>query len=666
MAVFVARKCACGGKLEFDSAKKIWICKYCGTVVEREATFDKIHVDGIEGINDVVRQTLKDIANQRMDSAAENLEDCERKGHKHIGTLLAQLGYNLVNISCAQSPDDARASLDRVKIYAERLKQEFPVIAEDEINLYEELGEDAADIYASLFVVYDTLGDSGRLDYISSRLRPEKVFSISANRTLLKVALKRKEYDVVDKIIKNVGHVDRKAALQDISEHYPSGGDKIRLMDVLFNAETAAALSKRFFENYFTTSRDSADVKAGMVRLLNTTDIHINAAVVVKNTREELAGYEDARNLFNAVYGIKLSDQETEALFTFCLTENKSYELQNAFLDTLIENDVFVALNAGAVISFLDSPAPAGEEQAKLLRKLLGFHLDARALDAVYNYYLNNNTDDAQTRKNIIDVLLVPGAPISTGTVENYVVKTGTDADSKPAVVEKIFATGIHKAYVGDLLSDYLLHSSDSEEVRRTIFEYLTQEGFKVDSNVFTQYVADSADDAGTKLERARQLVQNGTQIRADAVDAYIQSLRQPEAFSEELLELLTAHNCRIGTQAYAKYLLMCDDTDKVRHSGKLLEALDGEITAPDISIDHNGNSISCNVFQAYVLNTKDSLETAAAVAEQFGALRIKLNTDMVSNKTALKFKKYVGENKDALSPVALQLCEQNRMFSLF
>lgn len=52
MAVnFIARKCACGGKLEFDPQKKIWICKYCGTVVEREATFDKVQVDGIEGIS---------------------------------------------------------------------------------------------------------------------------------------------------------------------------------------------------------------------------------------------------------------------------------------------------------------------------------------------------------------------------------------------------------------------------------------------------------------------------------------------------------------------------------------------------------------------------------------------------------------------------------------
>ena len=171
MAVsFIARKCACGGKLEFDPQKKIWICKYCGTVVEREATFDKVHVDGIEGISDVVRQTLMDIANNKMDSASRNLEDCERKNHMHVGTLLANISYNLSMISYAKSQDEARGYLDKVKVYAKRFQTEFPAIAEDEINLYEAFGDGTADIYANLLVVFDTLNDSNRIEYILSKL----------------------------------------------------------------------------------------------------------------------------------------------------------------------------------------------------------------------------------------------------------------------------------------------------------------------------------------------------------------------------------------------------------------------------------------------------------------------------------------------------------------
>ncbi len=666
MAVFVTRKCACGGKLEYDPNKKIWICKYCGTVVEREATFDKVHVDGIEGVSDVVRQTLMDIANQKMDSASKNLEDCERKGHKHIGTLLANISYSLANISCAKSQDEARGSLDRVKIYYARLKEEFPTIAEDEINLYEAFGDDAGDIFANLLVVFDTLGDFGRIDYISSKLQPENVFSPHANRTLLKVAIKRNEYDVVDKIINNIGHIDRKSALQEIVEHYPSNEKKVELIKALFSSETAIALTKKFFEKYFETVNDSVDVKAEVVKLLNTTDIHVNAETIVKNANEQFIGYDDAKKLFDAIFDIKISDQETEALIVFCLMVNKSYEIQNAFFDVLIGKNVFVALNARAVISFLDSSQFTGKEKAEILRKMLGFNLDSKALDAVYNYYLNNNMDDIETRKNIINVLLVSGAPISTGTVKKYVIKTQADGDCKLDVIEKIFATGINKAYVGDMLSDYMLHSADSEEMKNKISEYLIGQGFKADSSVLSQYVTSSNDDIKVRIEKTKQLVQNGTQIKADALDSYILSLRRPDEFSEEMFNLLTSHNYTVSASAYVKFLLFCKDIDKIRHNEKLIYALNEDINVCRASINHNGNSISCNAFQAYVLNTTDSFDVASAIVNQFNALRIKLNTEIISNGMTVKFKKYVGENKNDLSPLALQLCEENKMFSLF
>ncbi len=667
MAVnFVARKCACGGKLEFDPSKKIWICKYCGTVVEREATFDRVHVDGIEGVDDVVRQTLMDIANQKMDSAAKNLEDCERKGHKHIGTLLANISYNLTNISTAKSQDEARASIDKVKIYGSRLKQEFPVIAEDEINLYESFGEDASDIFANLLVVFDTLGDSGRIEYIATKLKPESVFSPHANKTLLKVSIRRENFDVVDKIIKNIGHIDRKTTLQEILENYPSNEKKPGLIRQVFDSKTATDLSKKFFETYFATSNDSIPVKTTVVDLLNTTDIHVNAETVVKNSQEQIDKYEDAKALFDSVYSVKISDQETEALLVFCLMVNKLFDVQRAFFDALSEKNVFVALNARAVISFLDSSKFAGPEKAEILDKMLAFNLDAKAMDAIYNYYLNNNSDDVETRMQIIDVLLKPGVPITTGTVKNYVIKTQVDGDNKLNVIEKILETGINKTYVGDMLSEYMLQSSDDEGIKTKVFEYLTREGFKVDSSILSQYLIGSSDDNKIKTEKIKRLIQNGTQVKADALDGYILSLKTPDSFSEELFNLLTEHSYSVGIQSYGKFLLFCKDIDKVRHNEKMMRGVNGDLSTQSLSIKHNGNSISCNAFQAYLLNTTDSYDVASAIVNQFNSARVKASTDITVNGNRQKFKKYVADNKTQLSPLSLQLCEDNKVFSLF
>lgn len=666
MAVnFIARKCACGGKLEFDAIKKIWICKYCGTVVEREATFDKIHVDGIEGINDVVRQTLMDIANGKLDSAARNLEDCERKNHRHVGTLLAHISYNLANISAAKSQDEARGSLDKVKIYAKRLKEEFPVIAEEEINLYEAFGEDAADIYANLFVVFDTLGDNSRLEYIASKLKPEEVFSQHANKALLRISIKQNKLETVDAIIRNIGHLDRKSSLQEVLDHYPDNEKKTSIISKLFDAETAEALTRKYFEAYFDSSNDSVETKAVLISLLNGTDIHCSGDVVIKSMAGQLDSYEKAKAAFGAVYDIKISDQETEGLLVFCLTANKLYEVQAAFFDTLIEKNVFVALNGRTVISFLDTSTFAEDQKADIIQKLMSFQIDHKALDAIYNYYLNNNHDPVEMRLKVIDIILKDGSPITANTVKTYVIKTTTDKEHKLDVIEKIFATGINKTYLGDLLSDYLLHSLDIEPQKKEISDYLISAGFKVDSSVMVEYAASKGDNQ-EKIETIKKLISNGTMVKADAIDGYIMSLKDSGEFSEEIFNILTKNNYSMGFTAYAKYLLSCRDIDKVRHNEKLLRAAAGDFTGQRTSIIHCGNNISCNIAQAYVLNAQDDYETARSVLMQILDIRIKLGTDVTVNGMTIKFKKYAAEHKSELSPLSLQLCEENRLFSFF
>ena len=444
---FVARKCMCGGKLEFDASKKIWICKYCGTIVEREATFDRIQVDGIEGISDVVRQTLADIANNKMESASKNLEDCERKNHRHVGTLLAHISYNLAMISAAKSQDEARSYLDKVKVYAKRLKDEFPSIAEDEINLYEAFGEGTADVYANLFVVFDTLNDAGRMEYIAAKLKPAEIFSEHANRSLLKTAIKREKFDVAEQIIRNTNHIDKKFSLQELMLHYPDTVEKTELINLLFYAPVAEALSKSFFEQYFGESSDSIKTKTYIIRKLADTDLRCNAETIVKALHSQMEGYDSAKNVFSALYKVKVSDRETEALLIFCLMVNKSTDVLKAFFDALLENQIFVRLNSRTVISFMDSSQIGVDEKVDILSKMFRFEMEVKAKDAVYHYYLNSNRDAAEDRIKIIDFLLTENCPISNNTAKHYIVRTVIDADRQPSVVDKIFATGINKTY---------------------------------------------------------------------------------------------------------------------------------------------------------------------------------------------------------------------------
>ncbi len=667
MAVnFIARKCACGGKLEFDSQKRIWICKYCGTIVEREATFNKVQVDGIEGINDVVRQTLMDVAYNKMDNASHNLEDCERKNHKHVGTLLGHISYNLSMISFAKSQDEVRGHLDKVKVYAKRFQTEFPVIAEDEINLYEAFGEGVADIYANLLVVFDTLNDSSRIEYISSKLHTEEIFSEYANKNLLKVALKRKNFAIVEGVVNNTSYIDKKYSLQEILMNYPIQEKKIAIVDKLFSAQIAEALGKRFFEQYFGNSADSIEMKIKIISKLSATNLRCNAESIVKAIHHQMDSYEHSKDVFSALYEAKVSDQETEALLVFCLMVNKEYYVLKAFLDALSEKSAFVQLSSRAVISFLDSSSLEASQKKDIVSKMFEFEIDAKSKDTIYNYYLNNNSDNKDVRFAILKVLLAEGCPISNGTVKNYVVKTSKDEENKINIINLIFETGINKTYLGDLLSEYLMSECDEKSIKDEITELLINVGFKIDSNVFTQYIVNSSDAIDTKIVKIKKLMQNGTQVKADCLESYILSVGKTNVFSGELFNLLSKNTFTISTNVYSKFLLECSDTDKVRHSSKILSSITSDMNSSHVNFTHAGNSLTGNVLQAYVLNANDSYDVVKAIVSEMIGYRIKLNSEITVGGSVIKFKRYVADNKASLTPLALQICEENRMFSLF
>ncbi len=667
MAVnFVARKCACGGKLEFDPQKKVWICKYCGTVIEREATFDKVQVDGIEGINDVVRQALMDIANNKMDSASRNLEDCERKNHKHIGTLIANISYNLSMISCVRTQDEARGHLEKVKVYAKRLQTEFPSISVDEINMYEAFGESVADIYANLLVVFDTLNDESRIEYLAGKLHTEEIFSEYANKNLLKIALKRKNYAIAEAVVNNTSHIDKKYSLQEVLMNYPDQDKKMDLLGKLFSAQIIESIGKDFFENYFAIAEDSIETKTFVLSKVMATNLKCNAEGIVKALHRQMDDYGRAKEVFLALYGKKINDQETEEILEFCLTSNKSNYVIQAFLDALSEKNVYVQISSGNVIAFLDNASYGLEEKRNVIKRMFEFEIDAKSKDAVYNYYLNNNNDDKDTRLAVMCIFLTEKCPISSNTIKNYFVKTSIDEENKIKVIEMIFATGINKTYLGDLLSEYLLFACDEKTVKDKVTEYLINSGFKIDSNILTRYIVTSSDEIDVKIENVKKLINNGTQVRADCLESYIMSVGKVNDFSEVLFDILSNNTITMSVNAYAKYLMECKDIDKTRHNGVLLSSVSSDLNKSFIKFNHLNNVINGNVLQAYVLNTNDHYDVAKAIVAEMLSFRVKLNSDINVGGNTTKFKKYVADNKSQLSPLALQICEENRMFSLF
>ena len=68
---------------------------------------------------------------------------------------------------------------------------------------------------------------------------------------------------------------------------------------------------------------------------------------------------------------------------------------------------------------------------------------------------------------------------------------------------------------------------------------------------------------------------------------------------------------------------------------------------------------------QAYLLTTTDSYETASALLQNMSS-SAKLTADMQVDGSMVRIKKYVKENRAALTPLTEQLCDDKHLFSMF
>ena len=182
MAVsFVARKCTqCASKIKYIKEKKIWQCLYCGAEIEREETYD-----GLFTIKNVVRQSLLDTAYRRLDSAQKNLIECEKIDSRYIGTLIAKIAYEMISVITpgACDPNNTKNIFSQLKKNYEQLREISTTVTDEEEALYEFLEE--SDIFATLLLVYDSLNDVSRRDFVAELIEAEDIYSKAANTNLL-------------------------------------------------------------------------------------------------------------------------------------------------------------------------------------------------------------------------------------------------------------------------------------------------------------------------------------------------------------------------------------------------------------------------------------------------------------------------------------------------
>ena len=162
-------------------------------------------------------------------------------------------------------------------------------------------------------------------------------------------------------------------------------------------------------------------------------------------------------------------------------------------------------------------------------------------------------------------------------------------------------------------------------------------------------------------------MVSNGSQLRSDAANAYLE--RTPaDQFSSELFTLICTPASSFGPKAVERYLLYCRDREaiKAQNFRTLAERCSGGIGAMNCIVSHAGNSVNCNLLQAYVLMSTDSQAVTFDIVNWLiSQQRMRINAEIVASGRSMKFKKYVVTYKDQLSGTSNFICEKFKVYTM-
>ena len=658
---FVARKCTqCAGKLEYIKEKKVWKCLYCGAEVERQEQYD-----GLFTIKNVVRQALLDTAFRRLDSAAKNLVECEKIDSRYIGTLIAKITYEMISVITPEAcpEQDVSNLLAQIKKNYKLLRDISTTVSEEEEALYDFLEE--ADIFATLLLVYDSLNDTVRRDFVLQLLDAKQVYSKDANGNLLTYALKNDRMALADDVLNNIVNVNVSKALPEVLQRYPDGETKSRHIVRLIETHALECKDRAVVEQYLASSGDSVGTKAAAIKAAVANGMEISLEFVVRNILPA-ADTETVCSILSAYCGKKLVDDDVLRILNYACS-CKNVKTAVGALDCLKQGNQYVLVPGKIVIAMLADSGLEAADKITLLEKLFAFKIEEKSLEAVVTNYLCFNQDPVDTRKRVIPYLLEKCPALPTSTVQNYVLKCTADGDEKPEIVKMIFDNGINSSFFNELLSKYVKSSPDSGEVKAAVTQILSGSGLKVDPSSLVEYICSGQDDVPAKIQFINKMVSNGSQIPSDAANAYLEQT-EPDQFSSELFSLVFTPSSCFSTRAAERYLLYLRDREAVKAQNfrTITEHCSGNLGTVNCQINHAGDSISCNLLQAYILTATDEKDMVHDIAEWLiSQCRMKINAEITVSGKSMKFKKYVAGNREKLSSTANFICEQYRVYSM-
>lgn len=655
-----SRKCtSCGGnKWEYLKDSKVWRCQYCyGQVVRQE------QYDGLYTIKNVVRQVVLDCAYRKMEQADRNLSECQKINASYTGTLIAGICCRMIAVVSGiyMAGQDAASLRGQIRRDYMKLIAQTRDLTDDETALYEFM--DSSDAWAILAVVFDSLGDEQRREYLLTLVEPGQVFSKETNKSLLRLALKHNRLDLAEHILSNRENVDIADAIRIIFTACPDGESKMRMGAGLISAGAIKPGEESVLEDYLSGA-DSNETKVALVHAACNVGLVLHLDVLLREIlpHAELPVFEQ---ILGSLFKRRLYDGEIEMLLSFAAAQ-KEGERGLAVINAIAASGQFVALNLRQIKEFLFASTEA-VFRTEIMKKLRNFSAADRIWENVTGSYLYQGDETVENRTLLLDVLYESISSVPAKDFEQYVLMCSVDGAIKVERIRRIMSLpNMNVGFFRELAGKYLKDNKDAPEHRRAVLHQMIECGIAVDGATLMNYICNAEDADDEKAELVQLAMKNGTALRADALSIYLEQCA--DRFSPELFALLYTGSGSVTQKAIENYVLHCKDSPavKVQNASALARNTGLSLGSGSCTLLHQGKSLRCSLAQAYLLTTDDDVSVASRMLTAMTESGTKLTTVIQVNHMPKKFSKYVQEMRSQLSPVAEQLCQEHRLFSWF
>lgn len=653
----------CDGTLEYNKEKRVWVCIYCGNEIRREEEYD-----GLYTIKNVVKQVLVDLAYLRLDSALKNLVECQKISSDYVGTIIAEISYKVYTLitpgACQQG--EIKGIYGQLKRLYQRLQDIDAEISTEEEGLYEAF-DGNNDAFGVLLLVFDTLAASSHVSFVTQFLDASAVYSRDLNSKLLNYGFKNNDLELINKVFSNADNINCREALFLMFSSYADGEEKRAFSNKLFAGAYFRSDDHKYIKEYLVNTNDSVETK--VIVYCNAVEYGVGPSidVVMDHILTNEVTADQVERVVMAFTQTHPKDAELYAYLDQIFAKHAGMQAK-AEINILMDSGLFIKPSEKSVRIMVNRSDWNINDRTELLDKVDEFKLDAKAKDAVFAEILLRNAESTDNRLAMVQVMMKHIETVSTNTFSEYILCNNKDGERKPEVLDTLFQLNLNMSFFRELLNKYLQSYVDAPDVKKCITEMLGAKGLHVDSTILVDMACSSTNDNYMQaVAFIQNAINNGTRIGNNDASIYLERVI-PDNYKSELIALLHTPNSQISDTALACYVLKANDAlhPKAQNSLVFAEQNGKSFGTTTTEVVCFNLRVQCNLFQAYVLTTQDSMDTVSMITTAMKNAGAKLNPNVSVNGQSIKFKKLVTDNKSQLSSVTANLCEENKVFSLF